>query len=265
MNAFPSAFPSRGEGAPSRLSSVIPEALILAAGNGTRLSPVSALPKPLVPVAGRPLIEHVLSALARASVRRVHVVTGYQGAAIRHHVESTAGSEQLHRLEIGWLDNPAFDRPNGLSLLVADGRVRPPFLLLMADHLFEVRTLQRFLGQPAPAGGGLLAVDSKVGQVFDLPDATKVRSQGGDLDALGKDVSPYNAIDTGMFQFDAAIFEAMRLSAARGEESLTAGVSELARRHTMRTWDIGDAEWIDVDTPMARRRAERLVLEGRLG
>src|SRR6266581_8690908 len=55
-------------------------AVVLAAGRGTRMGALTAAtPKPLLPVAGRPLIEHVLGGFAAAGVRRAVVVTGYQG------------------------------------------------------------------------------------------------------------------------------------------------------------------------------------------
>ncbi len=59
-------------------------AMILAAGRGERLRPITdRLPKPLVPVGGRPLIEHHLHALARAGFREVVVNLAHLGAQIR--------------------------------------------------------------------------------------------------------------------------------------------------------------------------------------
>jgi choline kinase len=216
-----------------------------------------------VSVADRALIDHILAALRTSGIRRVHVVTGYESQAIRRHVQHSAEAREGGSLEVAWLENPDFERPNGLSLLAADGHVRPPFVLLMADHLFEVLTLREFLANPVPPGGGVLAVDSKIEQVFDLPDATKARRRGPELEAVGKDLSPFDAIDSGMFLFGEAIFPAMRDSAARGEESLSDGVNQLARRRAMRAWDIGDRVWIDVDTPGAWAEAQRLALQGR--
>jgi NDP-sugar pyrophosphorylase family protein len=58
------------------------QAVILAGGKGTRLRPVtSELPKPLVPIANRPLIEHQLRHLAAAGVRDVTLALGYNAGA----------------------------------------------------------------------------------------------------------------------------------------------------------------------------------------
>ncbi len=56
-------------------------AIVLAAGKGTRMN--SDLPKVLVPVCGRPMIEYVLDALERAGVARTLVVVGYRSADVR--------------------------------------------------------------------------------------------------------------------------------------------------------------------------------------
>ncbi len=55
-------------------------AMILAAGRGERMRPLTdSLPKPLLPVGGRPLIEHHLCALAVAGFREIVINTGYLG------------------------------------------------------------------------------------------------------------------------------------------------------------------------------------------
>ncbi len=233
------------------------DVVILAAGNGTRLSSVSQLPKPLIPVDTQPLLDRIVGALSGTSVSRVSVVLGHVASDIRRHRFSRAS-----RLDIQWIENPKYSQPNGLSLLCAERRVRPPFLVLMADHLFELSTLQRFLAEPCPAGGAVLAVDRKLDRVHDLDDATKVISKGGLLRQIGKHLIEYDAIDTGMFLCSDAIFEAMRCSVSRGKESLSDGVARLSRQGGVRTWDIGPGRWIDVDTPAAHTEAERLARQG---
>lgn len=64
------------------------KAMILAAGRGERMRPLTDhTPKPLLPVAGRPLIEHHLLALHRAGVREVVINTAWLGARIERHLE----------------------------------------------------------------------------------------------------------------------------------------------------------------------------------
>ncbi len=240
------------------MSHASPPVVILAAGNGLRLSSASPLPKPLVTVDGRPLLDRVLAAVALAGLERVYVVVGHAADSIRGH-----RFPSVTDLDIHWIHNPEYNRANGVSLLCAQDHVDPPFVLLMADHLFEVDTLRRLLRQPRESGQVVMAIDRKIDSVYDLPDGMKVQTAGSSIRRLGKDLREYDAIDTGMFLCGASAFDAMRESADAGRDALCDGMDMLARADLIRTWDIGAASWIDVDTPAARDEAERLVRAGR--
>lgn len=67
-------------------------AIVLAAGRGRRLEPLTLItPKPLLPVAGRPILAHILDALARAGIRDVVVVVGHLGEQIASYLETRPG------------------------------------------------------------------------------------------------------------------------------------------------------------------------------
>ncbi len=77
-------------------------AIVLAAGKGTRMK--SELPKVLVPVNGRPMIEYVLDALTAANIREIVVVVGYRGELVRETLAGRAGvqfAEQREQLGTG--------------------------------------------------------------------------------------------------------------------------------------------------------------------
>lgn len=58
-------------------------AVILAAGRGTRMGTLTDhTPKPLLPVRGRPILEHILAGLSRAGIDRAMIITGYLGDQI---------------------------------------------------------------------------------------------------------------------------------------------------------------------------------------
>jgi choline kinase len=236
----------------------IREAVILAAGNGSRMASLEALPKPLTPVGGEKLLERVLAGLP-SSIQKIHIVIGHQGDRLR----SAIGSRHQGRT-IEWIFNPLFHLPNGVSLSKVEGRVTSPFLLVMSDHLFESGLLDRFCLQECPGGGGILAIDRKIDQVFDLPDAMKVTLNNEGVFTLGKQLKEYQAIDTGAFLLSHAVFDAFRESSTENDLSLAGAIRMLAAKGRMGIWDIGPARWIDIDTPESLYEAERLLEAGDL-
>ena len=60
------------------------QCLILAAGNGSRIASVArGVPKPLVPLCGVPLLEHVMTSSCEAGIEKFVIVAGYSAGLIR--------------------------------------------------------------------------------------------------------------------------------------------------------------------------------------
>jgi len=223
-------------------------ALILAAGNGSRLRTVAgSLPKPLVAVNGKPLLEHVLLEARDAGIERFVIVVGYCGDAIR----SWVAERRFRGLQIDFVENLDYNKANGVSVLKARHLLTKPFLLLMADHIFESETAAALLRQRVENDGTILAVDRKLDCIFDMDDATKVRCIADYIIDIGKQITRYDAVDTGMFICTSALFSALDKATVDGNCSLSDGMRILAANRKLRAFDIGDAVWQDVDTPEA--------------
>jgi 1L-myo-inositol 1-phosphate cytidylyltransferase len=221
-------------------------AVILAAGLGTRLSIISGfLPKPLVPFEGIPLLEHVMSSAKHAGIERFVIVTGHQG----HMVRRWFARSPLRNTPVAWVENPEYHKKNGISLLQARSAVNGPFLLLMSDHIFEPDTAASLLQQPLAQNEAVLAVDRKLDSIFDMADATKVVSMGGHVTRIGKNLTHYDAVDTGMFLCTPAVFDALDAVTEDGNCSLSDGMQYMASNRRLRAYDIEDAVWQDIDTP----------------
>lgn len=90
-------------------NSIFPElpdsAMVLAAGYGKRLRPLTLTrPKPLVPVNGRPLIDHALDRLVQAGINRAVVNVHYLGQMIEDHLTGRADLEIIISREAELLD-----------------------------------------------------------------------------------------------------------------------------------------------------------------
>ena len=93
----------------------VTRAVILAAGRGARLAPLTdRVPKPLVPVNGVPIIATILDALHAAGISSITIVRGYCGAAF-----DTLREEYPH---LTFLDNPDWERANNISSIALAGR-----------------------------------------------------------------------------------------------------------------------------------------------
>ena len=233
----------------------VSQALILAAGMGSRLK--SRIPKPLTRLLGVSLLARTLFSLQKAGVTDAYVVVGYEAEKVR------AGIDKITRfgLTVHWIHNPQWKEPNGVSVLAGEAALDGPFFLTMADHLFHSDVVTS-LAISGAHGGINLAVDYAVDSVLDLDDATKVRVSEGRIAAIGKALSDYNAIDTGIFLASPALFGAIREARAEGNASLSAGVQKLAAEGLARVTDIGDHMWQDVDTPRDLVEAERKLMDG---
>ncbi len=231
----------------------VDQCVILAAGNGSRLVPSSGtIPKPLVKVHGKPLLEHIMLRAQEAGITRFVIVIGFRGEAIRRWL----AERSLPGVEVTLVENTEYHKDNGVSVLKARDEIRNPFLLLMSDHIFESRTAESLLQQPLGEGEVILAVDPNIDTVFDLDDATKVRREGDRIVDIGKQITHYDAFDTGMFLCSPQLFGVLESAKKNGNCSLSDGMRKLAQAGKFRAFDIGDAAWQDIDTPEALAYAE---------
>ncbi len=232
--------------------------LIIAAGKGERLQQRGDS-KPLVPILGVPLIERVIRAAMEAGADEFYVVIGYQGERVRLFLERLA--ERL-AIRITPLVNDDWDKDNGLSVLKARDVLHEPFLLLMADHLFDPN-LVRLLTTLNPGDGEVaLVVDRNTGNpLVDMEDVTRVKMENGKIHDIGTGLAEFNGFDTGIFLCSPAIFKALEQSQEKdGDTSLSGAVRMLAAEGNANAIPTDDF-WVDVDDPAAFHRAEQALLK----
>jgi len=231
----------------------ISEGVILMAGQGSRLrgSDKTVL-KPFVSVLGRPVICYTIDALIRAGIGKASFIVGYQSDRM------TAGINQVipSGLEPSFIENPDWQKQNGISVLAAASHITSPFLLTMSDHLFDQSIIDLLL-RNAALDELNLAIDRKVDSIFDSDDAMKVQTRGDRIFEIGKDLATYDAIDTGLFVCPLNIFDHLERVKRDGDCSLADGVRSMASEGKARVIDIGNAWWQDIDTPEMLAQAEK--------
>ncbi|MCY3505949.1 MAG: NTP transferase domain-containing protein [Chloroflexi bacterium] len=239
------------------------KAVVLAAGRGQRLSETGpSLPKPLVPLAGKPLVGHTLNALAEAGVERALVVTGHGERAVRQ------GAQEWARLPLEFAANPRFHQGASYSLAAArDFCGEERFLLVMCDHAFSSPLLQALLDSAAadPLGDTCrVAADRSPRTDAYTDEATKLATDGsGFVTSIGKSVADWDALDAGAFVCSPAIWQAV--DAAPQDCGLSDIFAVLAQERRLGTVDISGHFWYDIDTAADLREAERLFATSAAG
>jgi 1L-myo-inositol 1-phosphate cytidylyltransferase len=239
---------------------VITDAVILMAGTGSRLrGSTDTIAKPLIPIAGRPLICYAIDSFARVGVKTLHAVVGPNGDELAAAVAPLLPAD----MQFCPIPNPNWQKQNGVSLLTAAGKVSAPFFLAMGDHLFERSILDHLIAH-ADLARLNLAIDKKIASIFDLDDAMKVQTRGNLIAAIGKNLESYDAIDTGIFLCPEIMFEYLRRALKNNDCALADGVRLMAEDRKALAIDIREAWWQDVDTPemlaRAQQEATRLLL-----
>ncbi len=232
--------------------------LILAAGKGSRLRNKGDS-KPLLPVLGVPIIERVIRNAVQGGAEDFYIVTGNQKEKVTSFLNVL--SKRLN-VSIKTVENNEWaNSENGTSIYKAKNYLTEPFLLLMSDHLFDPSIVKQVLASDLGEGEITLAVDGNItNPIIDFEDVTRVRYDNGKIQNIGKELSSYNAFDTGIFYCTPAIFDALEKSSGKGDTSLSGAVRILAKNGKANVLGINGSFWIDIDDEKSLKKAEDALI-----
>ncbi len=138
------------------LAGQITRAVILAAGRGTRMMPLTAeRPKPLIPVAGRAILARILDGVRAAGVTEAVIVVGYRGAMI----EEAFGDGAALGMRLTYRTQEPPDGTGGALRRVADLCGDAPFLLHWGDILIAPENYPALLTDFRPNDAALIGVN----------------------------------------------------------------------------------------------------------
>jgi len=239
---------------------VFMKALILSAGQGRRLLPMTAeRPKCMLPVLGRTLIEWQIDELAASGIDRAAVVVGYQADLVERLLMTRYGANRIKLIH-----NPKFaETDNLVSCWIAREEMNEDFILLNGDTLFEAGVVKRALNRsPRPV---TVMIDQKTG--YDADDM-KVTLDGERLINVGKDLDPEktNGESVGILlfrgegpaRFRAALEEAMRDPSVNRKWFLSA-IRDMCQAMPVWTCSVRGLRWCEVDYPSDLKSAESVV------
>jgi NDP-sugar pyrophosphorylase family protein len=221
------------------------EAILLAGGKAERLGAAAqGRPKPLVPVAGRPLAAYQVGQLARAGVERVIVSCAAGAEGLFEQALSDLGPE------LGTVPEPEpLGRGGGLRLAAAARREQGPLYALNGDELLDV-DLAALLAQHRALGAAATVTLTPLQSPFGIVDL-----DDGDL-VTGFQEAPRlpHWVNVGVYVLDD---EALARLPERGDHERTT-FPELAAERRLAGYR-HEGTWLTVNTPKQLRLAEEFV------
>ena len=224
------------------------QAVILAAGEGTRMRPLSAsMAKPMLPVAGQPLAAHAARAAAAAGAEELVFVVGYRADDVR-----TYFGEAFAGVPVSYASQP---EQAGTADAVQSARefIDGPFAVLNGDNLYDPASIASLFSS-TPAVG--------VHQVDD-PTSYGVLSTDGETatDIVEKPTDPPSDLaNTGAYAFPEEALEWLDVPASqRGEHEITDVVARVIREFDVRVVELD--RWLDIGRPWELLEANELLLD----
>ncbi len=236
------------------------KAIILSAGQGKRLLPLTAaMPKCLLEVQDKTIIEWQIDELHKCGVDRITVVTGYGADKVEEILQRRYGPQ---RIQTHYSPDYA-TTDNLVSCWKVRHEMTEDFILLNGDTLFEAAIVKNLL--KSPAGPITVTVNHK--DIYDADDM-KVSMDGRRLTRVGKDI-PAGSIhgesigmilfrDAGPMVFRNGLEKALADKASVRRWYLSV-INEIAQAKTVSTCSIKGLAWCEVDYPADLKQADRVV------
>jgi len=208
------------------------KAVILAAGEGNRMRPLTyTKPKVMLPLANKPILEHLVIEMKKAGVKDFTIVVGYHAETIRHHFGDGAKwgvsiDYVTQRKQLG----------TAHAVKMVEGLVKDKFLLANGDVLLKADDIAKILAKDTTTLSLIEAKDTK--------DLGVVEVTGNKIKAIHEKVEkpPGNLVNAGVYLLTSEIFPAIAKTekSPRGEYELTDSLQILlGEKH--------DISWIRID------------------
>jgi bifunctional UDP-N-acetylglucosamine pyrophosphorylase/glucosamine-1-phosphate N-acetyltransferase len=230
------------------------KAVILAAGEGSRMRPLTASkPKVMLPLANKPMIEHTISEAFDAGITEFVLITGYCENAIMDYF----GDGSSFNVNIEYVHQ---DKQLGTANAIAYARehVDGKFVVLNGDMLVRSEHIQKLLSRDNdaiitvkevenPSSFGVIETeDGRVIRIIEKPE-----------------IPPSNLANAGIYLFDDVIFEFIDKTelSSRGELEITDSLQMMVDEGYNVGYQLLDSEWLDVGRPWEILEANQILLK----
>jgi len=219
------------------------KAVVLAAGKGQRLWPLTEnRPKPMLPVANRPILEHIIDALSQTAITEVLLVVGSNRDRIQSHFEDSYGN-----LEISYVVQDS-QLGTGHALLQAESYLSESFVALNGDRVIDAKVIDAVIDRQHETDEPVMAITrveqpSRYG-VVELKGQTVI----GLEEQPHPDYTKSDYINAGVYAFGPEIFAAIRRLETHGEQALTDALARFIDDRRLEAVRY-QGTWLDISEP----------------
>jgi bifunctional UDP-N-acetylglucosamine pyrophosphorylase/glucosamine-1-phosphate N-acetyltransferase len=212
------------------------QTVILAAGQGTRMRPLTdRRPKPMLPVADRPLMAHTADAAVAAGASELLLVVGYEADDVREHF-----GDEYRGVPVQYAVQ-AEQRGTAHAVRAARDHLEGAFAVLNGDDIYDAASVRR-LFEGGPAVGTYEVEDPRPYGVFDIA--------GGEVEGIVEKPAdpPSSRVNVGAYVFPAEAREWLDVEESeRGEEEITDVLARVIEERSVRAVDVD--RWMGVGRP----------------
>ena len=225
--------------------------VIIAAGRGSRISSISkGLPKILIEVFNKTLLEHLIQNSITVGISDIVIVTGHNSDIIHDFI-----SNNKFDINIELAYNDDWDMPNGISVLASKNNIpqNHDFMISMSDHFYNDDLLLKIKNSDLTNITVNVGADYKTDAIHDPDDAMKliIDRNSNSISQMSKDLLKYNAVDCGIFKCKYEFFSILQEAKDSGKYSLSDACNILINNQGLGGVNIENSIWIDIDTPEA--------------
>ena len=229
------------------------DALILAAGDGTRLRPLTEdKPKVMIKIWNVPILERLLFSLKEAGIKRAVIVVGYKSDKIIDYFGS-----QWRGVEIVYKRVDKYEDGILTSAVMGEGAINERFVFVCGDTILEPETIKRAIEMPGDLVVGVRneSIVESVGAL--VGEDNRISNIG-----MQKDMKEWNRIVTGIAVCEPSFLKGVRICVDTGNLDRPSAMQWVINQgNDVRAFDMTDDPWWEMDNHEDLEMASKEIFE----
>ncbi len=233
------------------------EAVILAAGKGVRLSPLTdEIPKPMLPLGDTTILGNIFKVFKSSGIEKISIIVGYKSEIIEDYIRNCN-----YEIDINFIEQKE-RLGTGHALMIASEYVNSDFICVYGDLLFKEELIESLLSKFKTSDSIAIMALTK----SDTPEFFgSVLVDGDEVAGIFEksDNPPSNLINTGIYCFKKEAFSYINKTkiSPRGEYELTDSLKMMIESGNKVRWIPLEGKWLDIGRPWDLIDANMFFLE----